>query len=55
MRKELVFNNGHNNYSIHKYCFQKDKKPVNINKVDTKKILLSVTVKKVLINTILDM
>ena len=37
MRKELVFNNGHNNYSIHKYCFQKDKKPVNINKVDTKK------------------
>ena len=26
MRKELVVNNGHNDYSIGKYYFQKDKK-----------------------------
>ena len=26
MRKELIFNNGHDNYSIDKYYFQKDKK-----------------------------
>ena len=25
MRKKLVFNNGHNNYSIDKYYFQRDK------------------------------
>ena len=37
MRKELVFNNEQNNYSIDKYYFQKDKKPININEVDTKK------------------
>ena len=41
MRKELVFNNGYNNYTEDKYCFQKDKKPININEVDTKKIVLS--------------
>ena len=41
MRKELVFNNGYNNYTEDKYCFQKDKKPVTINEVDTKKIVLS--------------
>ena len=41
MRKELVFNNGHNNYIINKYYFQKDKKPININEVDTEKIVLS--------------
>ena len=41
MRKELVFKNGHNNYSIDKYHFQRDKKPININEVDTKKIVLS--------------
>ena len=26
MEKELIFNNGHNNYSINKNCFQKDTK-----------------------------
>ena len=32
MRRELIFNNGHNNYSIEKYCFQKDKKkPIDID------------------------
>ena len=42
MGKELVFNDGHNNYCINKYYFQRDKnKPININKVDTKKIVLS--------------
>ena len=41
MRKELVFNNGHSNYSINKYYFQKDKKPININEVGTDKIVLS--------------
>ena len=41
MRKELVVNNGHNNYSIRKYYFQKDKIPININEVDTDKIVLS--------------
>ena len=42
MRKELVFNNGHNNYYINKYYFQKyKKKPININEVDTEKIVLS--------------
>ena len=35
MSKELIFNNGHNNYSIDKYYFQRDKKPVNIDEVDT--------------------
>ena len=42
MRKELVFNNGHNKYYINKYYSQKDKnKPININEVDTKEIVLS--------------
>ena len=41
MGKELVFNNGHNNYYINKYYFQKDKKPINTNEVDTEKIVLS--------------
>ena len=36
MRKELVFNE-HNNYSIDKYNFRRDKKPINITEVDTKK------------------
>ena len=41
MGKELVFNNGHNNYYINTYYFQKDKnKPININYVNTKKIVL---------------
>ena len=26
MRKELIFSNGHNDYSVDKYYFQKDKK-----------------------------
>ena len=33
----LVFNNGHNNYSINNYYFQRYKKPININEVNTKK------------------
>ena len=41
MKKELVFNNGHNNYIIDKYYFQKDKNPININEVDTEKIVSS--------------
>ena len=42
MRKELVFNNGHNSYTEDKRYFQKDKKkPINIHEADTKKIVLS--------------
>ena len=41
MRQESAFNNGHNNYSTDKYYFQKDKKPINVNEVDTKNIVLS--------------
>ena len=41
MEKELVFNSGYNDYTKDKYYFQKDKKPININEVDTKKIVLS--------------
>ena len=41
MRKELVSNNGDNEYTKDKYCFQKDKKPININEIDAKKIVLS--------------
>ena len=40
MRKELVFNNRYNDFTKNKYYFQKDKKPININDVDTKKIVL---------------
>ena len=35
MRKELVFKIRHNNSTKDKYYFQKDKKPININYVDT--------------------
>ena len=41
MRKELVFKIKHNNYTEDKYYFQKTKKPININEVDIKKIVLS--------------
>ena len=41
MRKEFAFNNGHNNYNIDKHYFQKDKKLININEVDIKKMVLS--------------
>ena len=41
MREDLVFNNGHNNYSINKYYFQKNKKPININELETEEIVLS--------------
>ena len=42
MRKELIFNNGYNNYSMDMYYFQTDKKnPININEVDINKIFLS--------------
>ena len=37
----MIFNNGHNNYSIDKYYWQKDKKLININEIDTEKIVLS--------------
>ena len=40
--KELVFNDEHNNYYINNYYFQKDEnKPININEVDAKKMVLS--------------
>ena len=41
MRKELVFKFKNNNYTEDKYCFQKDKKPININEVNIDKIVLS--------------
>ena len=41
MRKELIFNNGYNNYNVNKYYFQNDKKTLNINEVDINKIFLS--------------
>ena len=42
MRKELVFKINHSNYTEDKYYFQKDKKkPISINEVDTRKIVLS--------------
>ena len=37
----MVFNNGLNDYYVNKYYFQEDKEPININEVDTKKIVLS--------------
>ena len=41
MRKEFVFKIKQNNYTEDTYYFQKDKKkPVNINVVDTEKIVL---------------
>ena len=41
MKKQLVFSNGHNNYYINKYYIQKDKnKLININEVNTEKIVL---------------
>ena len=41
MRKELVFKIKNNSYTKDKYYFQKDKNPININKVGTEKTLLS--------------
>ena len=41
MRKELVFKIRHSHYTKNKYYFQKDKKPININDVETIKIVLS--------------
>ena len=42
MREELVFKIQDNNYTEDKYYLQKDKKkPININEVDTKNIVLS--------------
>ena len=40
MRKELIFHNEHNNYSIDKCYFRKEKKTIDINEVDTTKIVL---------------
>ena len=39
--KRIGFQNQAYNYTEDKYHFQKDKKPVNINRVDTKQIALS--------------
>ena len=33
MRKELIFDNGHNNYIIDKHYFQNDKNTINISEV----------------------
>ena len=41
MRKELVLKMKHNSYTKDKYYFHEIKKPININKVDTEKIVLS--------------
>ena len=41
MRKELIFNNGYNDYSIDKNYFQKDKKTINTNEVDINQLFLS--------------
>ena len=41
MRKELVFNNGYNDYTKDKYYFQKDKNLININDLNNEKIVLS--------------
>ena len=41
MRQELVCKIKNNNYKKDKYHFKKDKKLININDVDTKKIVLS--------------
>ena len=41
MKKELVFNIKHNNYTVGMHYFKTNKKPININEVDTKKIVLS--------------
>ena len=56
MRKELVLKIKNNYYTKDKYYFQKDKSPININEVDTEKIVLSNKTpygKNVVINTIL--
>ena len=37
MTKELVFINRHNNFTKDRYYFQKGKRPISINEVDTKK------------------
>ena len=39
MRQELTSNIGHNSYSVGKHYFQTNKKPININEIDVKKIL----------------
>ena len=41
MRKEIVFKIKNNDYTKDKYCFQKDKKPINIKEVNIDKIVLS--------------
>ena len=41
MRKEVVFRIKNNSNTKDKYYFQKDKKPIKINDVNTEKIVLS--------------
>ena len=41
MRQELIFNIRHNNYAIGKHYFKTNKKPININEIDIRKIVLS--------------
>ena len=57
MGQEQIFNIKHNNYTIGMHYFKTNKKPININEIDIRKIVLSnktPMVNKVLINTILD-
>ena len=41
MEKELVFKIKNKSYDTNKYLFRKDKKSININDIETKKIVLS--------------
>ena len=41
MRKDIVFKIKNNDYTKDKYCFQKDKKPINIKEVNIDKLVLS--------------
>ena len=41
MRQELIFNIKHNNYTVDMHYFKTNKKAININDVDTNKIVLS--------------
>ena len=41
MKKELVFKIKNSNYTKDKYCFQKDRNTININKINIDKIVLS--------------
>ena len=40
MMQELVFKSYHNNYNVAKYCFETNKKQININEIDIKRLVL---------------